>query len=744
MQNRKEKLRVGVLMGGRSIEREVSFNSGRTVCDHLDSARFEVIPLFQTCQGSIYKLPWRFLHRGKTTDFVESLEKETEKISWDALKDLVDFVYLALHGRYAEDGTVQGLLEVLKIPYLGSKVWASAVRAHKVMQKHWLSKAGIKVPLFTWFTCSELSYAQNYGPERLFEKLTEGGITFPVVCKPIAEGSSLGVSVVQTQEELLTAVWTASWIDERYQQAVIVEEKIEGMEFSCVVITDVDTGNLRALPPTEIIPEGEAAFFDYDQKYMPGRAIKITPARCFPDDLRAIQQAAIITMQALEMSNVGRIDGFLTADKSVVIIDPNAISGTDPVSFIFRQAAEIGMSHTQLINHLIDTELKAYGMNSTFSTERQCKNQQKIRVAVLLGGASNEREVSLESGRNIVYKLSPQRYEAYPIFVDEQLGLHHINQQLLVRHSTQEIKEGLDSSMALEWSTLPEIVDFVFIGLHGGCGEDGSIQGALGALGVPYNGSGVLTSSLCMNKFKTTQFLKSHGFDVPKGILLVKEEWKDNKQSIIEKCRSISTGPLIVKPHDDGCSVLVYKVATDDEIAGAITNVIAAGKSAVLVEECVMGMELTVGVIGNDTPQALPPSQAVATSGVLSIKEKFLPGAGQNLTPAPLALEDIALVQRTMEDAYRILNCRGYARIDCFFQEATETDAARVVILEVNTLPALTPATCIFHQAAECGIQPMDFIDMIVQFGLEEHKKEGMVSINSAQLNDHTVEAQSS
>src|ERR1700740_23965 len=107
------KLRVGVLMGGKSIEHEVSFNSGRTICDHLDTSRYEIIPLYQTRTGLLYILPWHFLHRGKTTDFEHRLHNQASSVSWDQLKNIIDFVYIATHGRYAEDGTLQGILEIM-------------------------------------------------------------------------------------------------------------------------------------------------------------------------------------------------------------------------------------------------------------------------------------------------------------------------------------------------------------------------------------------------------------------------------------------------------------------------------------------------------------------------------------------------------------------------------------------------------------------------------------------------------
>ena len=168
---------------------------------------------------------------------------------------------------------------------------------------------------------------------------------------------------------------------------------------------------------------------------------------------------------------------------------------------------------------------------------------------------------------------------------------------------------------------------------------------------------------------------------------------------------------------------MVQKVTNDQELITAINKVLQE-KDCVLIEECIIGMELTVGVIGNEHPRALPPSQAISAAGILSIEEKFLPGAGENQTPAPLPHTTLELVQHTVEKAFTTLQCKGYSRIDCFYQTAEQspTGKERVVILENNTLPGLTPATCLFHQAAEIGLKPMDFIDMLITLGFEEHK----------------------
>ena len=735
------KLRVGVLMGGKSIEREVSLNSGRTVCDHLDTQRYSVLPLFQTATNKLYILPWHFLHRGKISDFEHRLATQAELIKWDDLQHCVDFIYIAQHGRYAEDGTMQGILEVLNIPYIGSKILGSALSMDKIMQKKFLHLAHIATPCDVVVSPNQIVNFESYA-DTIKKQLLEKNIQFPYIVKPYKEGSSFGVSVVHHEGELLPALKKACFIDERNPQLVLIEEKIKGMEFTCITITDYKTNSIIALAPTEIVANPALQIFDYEQKYMPGKATEFTPARCDQQTLEKIKNVSIKVMEVLNLKNMARIDGFVKEDGSIIIIDPNSFSGAAPSSFLFREAAFYQMSHTQIINHLIETELESYGMlQSIIDQEKKdaaMADHKKIRVGVLMGGPSNEREISLESGRNITYKLSPHKYAALPIFVTNKMELFPLSQQQLVLNSTQEIAESLDQKNKIAWNDLATIVDFIFIGLHGGPGENGAVQGTLEMLGIPYNGSSVLASALCMDKFKTTQFLKAQGFDVPAAKLVNKEEWQLNKEATLKDILAALPLPLIVKPHDDGCSVMVQKIKKETDLATAIECIFANGKDHALIEECVLGMELTVGVVGNENPKALPPSQAVCMSEILSIEEKFLPGAGENQTPAPLPADTLSLVQKTLEMVYKAVDCKGYARIDCFYQKATQspTGKERVVVLEINSLPGMTSATCIFHQAAEIGIKPMDFIDMIITLGFEQHK--GSLAFNNIKSVDIT------
>ncbi len=365
-----KKLRVGVLMGGTSIEREVSFNSGRTVCDHLDTQRYDIVPIFQHINGSLFLLPWHFLHRGKITDFEHRLELESSQLAWDDLPDTIDFMFITTHGKNAEDGSLQGFLELLGIPYLGSDVFASALGMDKLQQKRYLKMHGIDVP--NWVSVEPYQLEQlQISITLLLEQLQQHGLSFPVIVKPRFEGSSLGVSAVFSEHELYNALYAACHASPNKPQTALIEEKIIGMEFSCITITDYKTGELIALPPTEVAYQPGTHIHDYEQKYMPGKSIEFTPARTSQERIALIQETCKKATTILGMSNVSRIDGFITHDDRVILVDPNTISGMGPASFLFREAAMINMNHTMLINHLIETELHAYGMLEAIIAQEQ-------------------------------------------------------------------------------------------------------------------------------------------------------------------------------------------------------------------------------------------------------------------------------------------------------------------------------------------------------------------------------------
>src|SRR5579871_6326864 len=193
-------------------------------------------------------------------------------------------------------------------------------------------------------------------------------------------------------------------------------------------------------------------------------------------------------------------------------------------------------------------------------------NNTQLRVGVLLGGSSNEKEISFDSGRNIVYKLSPAAYTTTPLFVTSKHELYKLTPAQLVFNSTKEVESSLQTTQKISWSALKESFDFIFIGLHGGLGENGGVQGALEMLGIPYNGSGVLTSALCMDKYKTSHYLRSQGFITPTSLLITQQEWRTQLDNVISRILNTFTLPIIIKPHDDGCSFMVHKVTAPEQL----------------------------------------------------------------------------------------------------------------------------------------------------------------------------------
>ena len=141
-----EKLRVGIIMGGMSSENEVSLNSGRNVYDNLDRGRYEPVAVFMDSDGKLWIIPWQIVSQNTTVDISEHLEAEAKKISYEQLRNEIDFAFISLHGKYGDDGCIQGLLEILRIPYTGSGVLASAIGMDKSMQQKILRAAGIGVP----------------------------------------------------------------------------------------------------------------------------------------------------------------------------------------------------------------------------------------------------------------------------------------------------------------------------------------------------------------------------------------------------------------------------------------------------------------------------------------------------------------------------------------------------------------------------------------------------------------------
>jgi len=342
-----DKIKVGILFGGMCSEREVSLNSGRNVYDNLDRERYEVFPLFMDGEGGLWLVPWQLVSQNTTVDLSERTEKEARRVFYEDLKEEIDFAFICLHGKYGDDGCIQGLLELLGIPYTGSGVLASAVGMDKALQQKILEEEGIAVPKSLVLSGKEWDHDREGVAKRLEE--TFG---YPLVTKPTREGSSVGVTIVRDRETLAAGMKEAL----EWDPAVLVEEYLDGIEFSAIVLED---GPPRVLAVTEIRPQ--SAFFTYDDKYMPGRCRKFTPPKSIPKEtVLRIEEEVLRAYRALGFRSYGRIDGFVAGDGRVLITDPNSSSGMAPSSFFFEQAAEAGMLPSMILTELIEASRRIH------------------------------------------------------------------------------------------------------------------------------------------------------------------------------------------------------------------------------------------------------------------------------------------------------------------------------------------------------------------------------------------------
>lgn len=351
------KVRVGLVYGGRSGEHEVSLQTALSVMKAFDYSKYEVVPLFITRQGE-----WRTGPRlSAPVETVAQLQYEPDES--DMLKegsmalapllarDLsrtgaedgsqpIDVVFPLLHGTYGEDGTVQGLLEMANIPYVGAGVLASAVGMDKAMMKTAFAQAGLPQCLYRHFTIKQWQKDEAY-----FVMEVEISLGYPCFVKPANLGSSVGISKVRNRDELIQAVNYAF----RYDRKVIVEEFVDAREIEVSVLGNDEP---RASVPGEIVPSSE--FYDYKAKYTDGASMMIIPADLPEETAEEVRSMAIRAFQAIDGSGLSRVDFFLRkSDGQLFINELNTMPGFTPHSMYPLLWLESGLSYRELLDTLI-------------------------------------------------------------------------------------------------------------------------------------------------------------------------------------------------------------------------------------------------------------------------------------------------------------------------------------------------------------------------------------------------------
>ncbi len=318
--------RVAVLMGGPSFEHDVSLNSGRQV---LRALRDQAVPVEIERSG-------RWVIAGDPAPTIGS--------AIDRLRECADVVFIALHGPFGEDGTVQGLLEACGLPYTGSGPAASGLAMDKMRAKWIYQVHGFPIS-------PSVSISRH---DDLQAKLTEAAeLGFPCVIKPLCNGSSYGVSFPKDRSELDRAV--GALIDGGDE--VLIERFVKGKELTCGVLSNDAEGRTFPLPVTEIVPNTKYEFFDYEAKYTPGASEEITPAR-IPDPVRdEVQRLALRAHRALGCRDFSRSD-FMLGAGGPVILETNTIPGLTGTSLLPQAAAVAGIDFERMVRMVVDNALR--------------------------------------------------------------------------------------------------------------------------------------------------------------------------------------------------------------------------------------------------------------------------------------------------------------------------------------------------------------------------------------------------
>ncbi len=360
------KIRVGVIFGGRSGEHEVSLVSATSVINALDKEKYDVVPIGITQEGrwlssaqglkllkektGIEQAPECFLvPEPNRQALVEAGNGEMQSAP-------IDVMFPVVHGTYGEDGTLQGLLELANIPYVGAGVLASAVGMDKIVQKQIFQQQKLPVPKYVWFHSSVC----REHPERVAASVAKH-LKYPVFVKPANTGSSVGISKAHNRKELLEALKLA--VD--YDRKVIIEQGINDIrEIECSVLGNDEP---VASVPGEIVPSNE--FYDYNAKYVDGKSQAIIPAKLPKRVAEEVRRIALQAYKALDIAGMSRVDFLVTRKTNKIYLNEvNTIPGFTSISMYPKLWEASGIGYKELLDRLIELALERHRAKNSLHT----------------------------------------------------------------------------------------------------------------------------------------------------------------------------------------------------------------------------------------------------------------------------------------------------------------------------------------------------------------------------------------
>ncbi|MCU0342314.1 MAG: D-alanine--D-alanine ligase [Ignavibacterium sp.] len=331
-----KKLKVLLLLGGTSPEREVSKSTGKSVYDALINLGYEVV-VIDPAYG--INQPFEVEDYFKETDYTEILNENYLDAVNLISSDQIDVAFLALHGKYGEDGTIQSLLELKGIKYTGSKVLSSAIAMDKIMSKILFEEYQVPTPEYFHFKIGE------YTTEEIDTKI-KNQFGYPAVVKPNDQGSTVGLTICKSSDQLEEAIHNAF----EYSDRILVEDYIPGRELTVAVIDD------QALPVLEIRPKH--GIYDYECKYTSGMSEYIVPAEIPYEVAKELQEIAVRSCKSLRCEVYARVDFRLSPENKVYSLEVNTLPGMTSLSLVPKMAKAVGISFEQLVDKIINLSLK--------------------------------------------------------------------------------------------------------------------------------------------------------------------------------------------------------------------------------------------------------------------------------------------------------------------------------------------------------------------------------------------------
>jgi D-alanine-D-alanine ligase len=350
----KKRLRIGVLFGGRSGEHEVSLASAASVIRGLDPDKYEVVPIGITKEGhwliggGAQKLLPEVLRTGqRVTMSADPTDAALVRLDGSGGGQRIDVVFPVMHGTFGEDGTIQGLLDLAGLPFVGAGVLGSAVAMDKDVAKKLLQAA--KIPVVPWL-CIHRHDWERHQPEIIHQ--IEKEFPYPLFVKPAALGSSVGMTKVHSRQELAPALNLAS----EFAMKILVERAVNAREIEVSVLGNHDP---QASIPGEIVPHRE--FYDYAAKYLEEGTKLLIPADLKPAQVKKFQHLAVVAFRALELSGMARVDFFLGKEGGKIYLNEvNTIPGFTSISMYPKLWEASGIPFPQLIDKLIELALEQH------------------------------------------------------------------------------------------------------------------------------------------------------------------------------------------------------------------------------------------------------------------------------------------------------------------------------------------------------------------------------------------------